>query len=237
MAYPVTKLITNSYYLSGILSRGLQSISGDQLTDGLDLLNAWIAIKTANVRLIPYFTQFDLPLVVGQEKYFIPNLVSAETFVFFIGNSTNAVRYSTLPQKRVTYFGSGRVENINSLPFSWHYERILNGANVYIYFTPNLNYPATIWGKFSLASVQLNQDLSLTLDQYYIEYLRFGLAEQICSEYNIPLQPQTQMRLKELEKIVTDVSPADLQMQKMSSLSDRMGYNYADANLGRGWRP
>lgn len=233
MAYVVHKLITNSYYLSGILARNLQTITGDQLQDGLDLLNAWIAIKSANLRLIPYFSKFDLTAVAGQEQYFIPNLISIETLVFYIG----PVRYSMLPQKRITYTGSGRIENITSLPFSWHIERTLNGANFFIYFKPNLNYPLTIWGKFQLADVSLNQDLTLTLDRYYIEYLRYGLAEQICAEYNIPLQPQAFARLQELEKIIMDVSPPDLQMQKMSNLQQNYAYNYADANLGRGWRP
>lgn len=233
MAYTVTKLITNSYYLSGILARNLQTITGDQLQDGLDLLNAWIAIKSANLRLIPYFSQFNLVANIGQEKYFIPNLIAIETLVFFIG----PVRYSMLPQKRVTYTGSGRIENINSLPFSWHIERCFGGSNFYIYFPPSQNFPLTIWGKFALASVNINQDLLLTLDQFYIEYLRYGLAEQICAEFNIPLQPQAYNRLKEIEKIITDVSPADLQMQKMSSLTKHTSYNYADANLGRGYRP
>jgi hypothetical protein len=235
MSYTVTKLITNSYYLSGILARNLQTITGDQIQDGLDLLNAWIDIKTANVRLIPYFQEYDFQAVIGQEKYFIPNLISVETFTFFIG----PVRYSTLPQKRVTYFGAGRIENITSLPFSWHLERCLNGANLYIYFLPNIQYPLQIWGKFALADLSLNQDLLLILDKYYIEYLRYGLAEQICAEYNIPLQPQAYQRLKEVEKIITDISPADLSMQKMSDLhaTQNYGYTYADANLGRGWRP
>jgi hypothetical protein len=233
MAYPVVQLITNSYYLSGILSRGLQSVTGDQLADGLNLLNAWIAVKTANKRLIPYYTVYDFTAVIGQEMYFIPNLISCETFTFFIG----PVRYSMLPQKRITYFGSGRIQNIESLPYSWHIERTLNGANLYIYFLPNIAYPLEISGKFALASVALNQDLELTLDQYYIEYLRYGLAEQICAEYNIPLQPQAYARLRELEKIITDISPADFQMQKMSSLQENVSFNYADVNIGRGWRP
>ncbi len=231
--YTVTKLITNSYYLSGVLARNLQTITGDQLEDGLDLLNGWLDIKTANVRLIPYFSQFDFTAVIGQEKYFIPNLVSVETFVFYIG----PVRYSTLPQKRITYTGSGRIENIDSLPFAWHLERTLNGSNIYIYFLPNVNYPLRIWGKFALADVSLNQNLLLTVDRYYIEYLRYGLTEQICAEFNIPMQPQAYQRLKEIEKIITDISPPDLQMQKMSSLQEHTAYNYADVNIGRGWRP
>lgn len=233
MAYTTNELITRAYYLSGVVSRNLQTVTGAQIEDGLDLLNAWLAVKSANERLIPYFTVFDFTAVIGQEVYFIPNLISVETFTFFIGT----VRYSMLPQKRVTYFGSGRIDQVNSLPFSWHIERTLNGANLYIYFTPSQDYPLQITGKFSLSSVVLFQDLSAILDRFYIEYLRYGLAEQICGDYNLQLQPQAQRRLTELEKIIMDVSPPDLQMQKMSSLQEHTGFNYSDVNIGRGWRP
>jgi hypothetical protein len=233
MSYTVTKLITNAYYLSGIVSRSLQTVTGDQLQDGLDLLNALLATKTVNVRLIPYFSVYNFTAVVDQEEYFIPNLVAVETFTFFIQN----VRYSMLPQKRITYFGSGRINDIDSLPFSWHIERAVGGANLYIYFVPNIAYPLQITGKFSLSNVVLGQDLLLTMDQFYIEYLRYGLAEQIAAEYNIPLQPQANERLKEMEKMITDISPPDLQMVKMSSLQKNVAINYADVNIGRGWRP
>ncbi len=233
MVYTTNKLISNAWYLSGIVARNLQTVTGDQIADGLDLLNAFIAVKTANVRLIPYFMEYDFTAVIGQEMYFIPNLVSIETFTFNIG----PVRYSTLPQKRITYSGSGRIDNINSLPFSWKIERALGGANLFIYFNPDQTFPLKIWGKFALAPVALGQDLSLTIDQYYIEYLRYGLAGQMSEEYNIPLQPQVANRLYELEKMILDISPPDLQMVKMSSLTENTSYNYADVNIGRGWRP
>ena|SRR3984957_8579787 len=233
MAYTVTQLINNSYYLSGIVARNLQTTTGAQIEDGLTLLNALLATKTAGIRLIPYFQEYDLTLVTGQEMYFIPNLVEAETFTFNIGS----VRYSTLPTARKAYFGSPRVDNIQSLPYDWHIERVLGGANLFMYFLPDVNYPAKIWGKFSLASVALGQDLSLTLDAFYIEYLRVALAEQICAEFNIPMQPQAAMKLAEYEKIIMDVSPPDLSMQKMSSLGCDQSLNWADINIGRGWRP
>ena len=72
---------------------------------------------------------------VGVEKYFIPGLVGIDTLVFYIQN----VRYSMQFEKRNLYFGSPRVQNINSLPFEWYFERAIGGGNLYIYFLLRVN--------------------------------------------------------------------------------------------------
>lgn len=232
MSYTVTQLVTNSWYLSNIVSRGLETISGDQLYDGLNMLNEVLAIKTASSRMIPYYSVFDFDAVIGQELYFIPNLIECQTFTFFIG----PVRYSMSYQGRKAYFGTPRVNGINTLPYQWHIERCVGGANLYTYFTPDQTYPLEITGKFSLASVSLNQDLSLTLDQFYIVYLRYALAEFMCQEYGIVFQPQGAQKLAELETTIVDISPPDLTITKLSTLRrSNAGDIYAQANLGQGW--
>lgn len=233
MAYTVTELITRAYYLSQVVSRELQTVSGDQLSDGLVWLNALLSLKSAHSRLIPYYQQYQFNAVPGTEQYFVPNLVQPETLTFNIG----PVRYSTTPQSRRPYFGSGRVDNITSLPFNWHFERLLGGSNIYLYFVPDAAYPIKIWGKFGFDNVTLNQDLLLTYDEYYIDYLRYRLAMRICSEYGIPMQPQAMEELIELEEAMTDVSPPDLTLTKISNLQGETGITWADVNLGRGWRP
>lgn len=232
MPYTTVKLITNAYYLSGLVSRKLQTVTGDQISDGLDLLNAMLAVKSANVRLIPYYQQYNFTAVVGQEKYYVPGLVSIETLTFYIGS----VRYSMQPQKRIAYWGNGRVDDINSLPYYWHPERVLGGTNIYIYFTPSQEFPMVIWGKFSLLSVALNQDLSLTLDAFFIEYLRYALAEQICQDNNISMQPAAMMRLKELESMVMYIDAPDLSSTNVVMYPRDRGFDYSDANIGQGWR-
>lgn len=233
MAYTVTELITRAYYLSQIVSRELEQVSGQQLEDGLIYLNALLSLKSASTRIIPYYSEYQFTAVAGQEKYNVPNLVNPETLTFNIG----PVRYSTAPQSRKPYFGSGRVDNIQSLPFNWHFERVLGGSDVYLYFVPNTTYPIKIWGKFGFDNVSLNQDLLLLYDEYYIDYLRYRLAQRLCSEYGIPLQPQAMDELRELEEAVTDVSPPDLTISKLSSLSGNTPLTWADINLGKGWRP
>lgn len=232
MAYTTLQLISNAYYESGIVSRGYETVSGQQANDGLQFLNELIADKTVENGLIPYYEQYDFAAVAGQEKYFIPDLIEVETFVFFI----DTVRYQTENRARREYFGSSRADNIKSLPGSWHMERCFKGANLYIYFKPNINYPLTLWGQFRLKSVVINQDLSLTLDQFYITYLKFDLAVRLCEEYNYTVPQSVAKQLAKYEDNISKKSgPMDMRIYKLSTLQRRGGINYGTVNLGHGW--
>ncbi len=232
MAYTTLELINNAYYEAGIVSRGYETVGGQQATDGLEFLNDIIADKTVENNMIPYYQEYDFPAVIGQERYFIPDLISIDTFVFFI----DTVRYQTENRGRREYFGSSRADNIQSLPGSWHMERCFQGANLYIYFKPNEAFPLTIWGQFRLSQVTINQDLSLTLDRFYINYLKYDLAVRLCTEYNFSVPPGV---MKQLQKYIDNISkksgPLDLKLIKLSSLQRRGGINYASVNLGHGW--
>lgn len=233
MAYLASTLVTRSWYLSGIVARKLQQPSGDQINDGLDLLNFLLSFKSADINLIPYWTKYDFSLISGQEAYFIPNLVAVETMTFFI----DQIRYSMLQVSRDNYWGSGRAENIKSLPYNYHVERALDGSNIYVYFLPQDNYPAQILGKFALTNVSLNTDLSLIYDDFYIEYLRHALAEYMCNEYGVIFPIGAASKMRQIVSKLQMVAPPDLSMQKMSSLQKQTGLNYGDVNIGRGWRP
>jgi hypothetical protein len=232
MPYTTLQLINNAYYESGIVSRGFETVSGQQAQDGLQFLNDLIDDKTVDNGLIPYYKELDFTAVIGQEVYFIPNLINIDTFVFFI----DTVRYQTQNRGRREYFGTSRANDIQSLPGSWHMERCFGGANLYIYFLPDQNFPLTIWGQFRLSEVTINQDLSLTLDRFYINYLKFDLAARLCAEYNYNVPPGV---AKALNKYVIDISkksgPMDLKLLKLSSLQRRGGINYGQVNLGHGW--
>ncbi len=234
MAYPVAQLIADSFYLSGKRTEGLQPVKGPDIIKGLRLLNAFLAFKTANKRLIPYYSQYDLTAVIAQEMYFIPNLISIETFTWEL----QGVRMYSNHQTRVDYFGSARVQSVMAPPYSWHEERCKGGMNLYLFFQPDQTYPLTIWGKFSLTSVVLSQDLEATMDDYYIEYLRYGLTDYICDDANITMQASAKKKLEAYEKQITDISPPDLRTKKISAFGGcgSIGF-YGYANLGKGWVP
>jgi len=92
-----------------------------------------------------------------------------------------------------------------------------------------------LYGKFSLQEVTLDQDLSLFYDRFYIEYLRYALAEYMCQEYNITFPEQSARKLDEYESVLIDISPIDLTMSKTSCLTLGNNFNYGSVNLGRGW--
>ncbi len=234
MAYSALKLITRSWYLSNIVARNAQVPTGDQINDGLDLLNSLLDFKSVQIDLIPYWTyDTSYATVAGQEDYFIANCVAIESVTFTL----QTVRYATDYTTRRNYYGSTRVNSVESLPFNWYFNRELGGGNLSLYFIPDQVYPLQIMGKFALTNVALNTDLETVYDGSYIEYLRYMLAKYMCSEYGILFNPDSEGLLKQMSRQLMDVSPPDLSMRKSSILRQGPGLNFGDVNIGRGWRP
>jgi len=234
MTYLAQTLVTKSWYLSGIVARNLQVPTGDQITDGLFLLNALLDFKQIETELIPYFTyKTNIFCVPGQETYFIPNCALIQSVTFNIG----VVRYPMQYLTDTSYFGSSRVDNIQTLPFNWTYVRELGGGNLYLYFLPDQAYQLKIFGKFFLTDVSLTTDLTTVYDTSYIEYLRYALAAYMCSEYGISFNPDSQKILDSYRRKLMYLSPPDLSMQKSSILTQGASLSFAQINLGQGFQP
>ncbi|HJY22900.1 MAG TPA: hypothetical protein VJ279_08455 [Hanamia sp.] len=234
MAYLSSNLIADSYYLSGIVSRDFETPTGGQMSDGLRLLNEVIADRTIDEGTIPYTDKYTLTAVPGTSEYFIEDLIDIDVFVFYI----QSVRYQTRNQGRQDYFGSFRATGIQSLPWNWHFERELNGGRLFLYFVPDVAYPLEIWGSFRLTSVTMFQDLSLTLDKFYTNFLLYLLAERLCESNSFTVPVNVEKKLKQYYKwIANTTNVMDLRQQKLSSLSGGEAINYAIVNLSGGWLP
>jgi hypothetical protein len=248
MPYLAQDLITRSWFLSGIVARNLQIPTGDQIYDGLQMLNDLLNFKQIETDLIPYWTYIELPLVANQEYYFLPYVAAIESATFNI----DVVRYPMDYVSRRNYYGSSRVDNISTLPFSWNYNRALGGGNMALYFKPESNYPMKMMVKLFLVDVTLTTDLTNIseivpytfvnsanqgLDTAYIEYLRYALAQYFCSEYGVLFNPESEKILTSYKRKLMYESPPDLSSIKTSILTECQGLNYGDINLGKGWRP
>lgn len=232
MAYNAQTLITRALYLSNIVSPALDTPTSDQINEGLFFLNELLSLKSIDMGLIPYFSSYTFNGVIGQEAYIVPNLLDIETMTFNLGS----VRYSMLETNRDDYFGSGRVNNIQSLPYQYHWERTQAGSTVYVYFLPQQAFTFVIWGKFGLGQVaSLQTDLSISYELNYLAYLRYALAEYMCQNYNLAFSPDNRKRLDSLEQMIRDISPLDLECGKMTQFSDGNTLNYAQVNIGKGW--
>lgn len=156
MPYTAQDLITRSWYLSGIVARNLQVPTGDQIYDGLYMLNDLLNFKQIETDLIPYWQYITFNAVSTQEYYFLPYVAAIEESTFNIG----PVRYPMVSTSRSNYFGSSRVDNIYTLPFSWNYERGVGGGTLSMYFIPDQPYPIKMKAKIFLVDVQLTTDLT-----------------------------------------------------------------------------
>lgn len=234
MAYTTNQLISNAFYAAGVVSREFETVSGAQIGNGLDWLNDIITEKVVDEAMIPYESKYTFNGVIGQEIYSVPNLIRIDTLVFY----KNSVRFAMHYTGRNAYLGSNRVENIQALPYQWYFERQLGGGNLYIYFEPDQAYPFEVHGSFRLSQVALGQDLTLTLDQFYITYLRYALADRICAEYNLDVPPNVVRQLNKYEAWINKKSrELDLSLSKVSTLQNGIGLNWAFVNLGRGFIP
>jgi hypothetical protein len=203
MASTVIQLITAAYYASGIVSREFQTVQGYQLNDGLGFLNDIIGDKVVEDDMIPYYTTgYPIQGVIGQEKYFVPNLIEAETIVFFIDPPPNEVRYSMRKNFRKQYFGSPRAQNIKSLPFNWHVETCFVGAHLFIYFLPDKAYAFQIAGLFRLAEVSVNQNLSAPITTVNLGFASisgtgtFGIGQLVVNGVDLAGTYATQQALE-----------------------------------------
>ena len=233
MAYTALQLITRSYYLSQIVSRQLQTVTGDQVTDGLYLLNADLDYKSTDVRLIPYYQRTTFNTVHGIEDYFIDGLLMVDSLTFNIGT----VRYSLIENTRDEYFAGPRIDDVQSLPYCYRVERELNGARIYLYFIPEDEYVMKLSAKYRLPNVTLSTDMSLTYDPYYLEYLRYSLAVKICEEWGSTVPDATRMKYESMQKKLMEVSPPDLSLNKRGYFGGQGVMDWQQVNIGKGWYP
>ena len=226
------ELVTLAYYISGVVSRDFETVSGSQLADGITMLNDLLTESSAKGNNIPYYTHQNFDCVKGQEEYFINDLIEVSALTYLNGN----IRYSLDSKGRNEYFGSARAENVESLPSVYTVERSLGGSKIYIYMLPQDVFTFEITGKFFLSEVTTYTDLSTITDKYYQLYLKYGVAEMICQFNDVPFGMEKKQRLDLLESQIFQVDPPDMRFRKISAYSDS-GINYAAANLYRGFLP
>jgi len=260
MAYTAQELVTRSWFLSGIVARNLQEPTGDQINDGLQMLNDLLNFKQIETDLIPYWQYITFNAVSTQEYYFLPYVAAVETSTFNI----NVVRYPMVNTSRSNYFGSSRVDNVYTLPFSWNLERGVGGSTFSMYFIPDQPYVIKMKVKIFLNDVTLQTDLTNITESFsnpnnypfyttysfitasnqgfdtsYIEYLRYALSQYMCSEYGILFNPESERILNSYKRKLMYESPPDVGGKKLSILyaNGAPGYNWGDVNVGHGWRP
>ena len=237
MPYTAVNLVNNAWYRSGIVARGLETITGEQASDGLRLLNVVLSKKSSTGQDIPYYTHTEFNAVINQEKYFVPNLIQLEEFTFNLTGGQQSVRFAIKRDGRRAYFGSPRIDDISSLIIRYYSERVNGGTNIFVYFLPSDTFKMKVTGRFSLNKVIESTDLETTLDAFYVNYLEFLLAEQICLWYKIGVPPAIRQEILELNETMKDINAPDLTPNHVSLAPRGTTLTWGYVNLGRGFMP
>lgn len=229
-------LITDAMYLSSLVSRQFESVSNDKLADGLNLLNKFLQVQTAGKGLIPYYVELPIFFTVpGIEKYALDAVTTVSSVTFFYGD----VRYQMQGLTRDQNFATYRALNFTSLPRVWHFEPSLVGGDLYLYPKPDLAYEMHVWVKKEFDEVvTFNRDLLTLFRKFYIEYIRYGLAQYICDFYQIATPMNVEDRLASLiQELSSRVGPKDFSPNTKLTLGRRSGLNWARINLSNGFEP
>tara|TARA_R110002012_G_C11660173_1_gene612147 strand:+ start:864 stop:1553 length:690 start_codon:yes stop_codon:yes gene_type:complete len=227
----VTELITRAWYQSGIVAREFETVSDAETADGLMLLNRLINRSAIEPNLISYQGHLEVSCVPGQEEYSVPGLVDLREMTFNDGE----IRFQMKRDTTKRYFGSGRVDNISTLPFHFYFERELNGGKIYLYFLPDKPYLLNITGKVSLTALLISDNLN-AYDGWFHDYLTYLLARECCLWRKRPVPVQVNVEIDRYSNLIQSISPADLTINS-SPMFKGDSMNYADYNFGRGWRP
>ncbi len=211
MPYTVTELITKAWNLSGIVAAQAETVSGDQLKEGLEHLNDFLALQSANSRMIPYTYIQHLTCIPHEEKLFVKYLIALDTLILREAEPRCFLLQSLPLLGRKEYFNQDHPSFLK--PRFYHLERTKGGSFLFLSPAPDKTYSLKLIGKFGLSEVDYNDDLSLFYDRDYLLYLRYGLADALCDLYNHPFSAKG--KLKEIEKKLLDTSPLDLNVEKI----------------------
>lgn len=227
------ELINRSFYNSQIVGKNFNTATNDQINDGLFYLNNILAEKTAQNALNPYYQPYSFTTEVGEEEYFVENLINIETLTFVY----QTVRYACNEYSRTQYFQSFRANTVETLPLTYHVERGLGGATVFLYPLPNLEYEFTMWAQFGFTTpIALNTDLFTVYDRFYTAYLELELAARLCVFYGKQIPPGVAQGLARCEASISSrISPPDLTTTKTSTLTGEASINWAFVNFSNGW--
>ena len=142
-----------------IVAAQAETVSGDQLKDGLEHLNDFLALQNANSRMIPYIRVGNLTCIPNSEELFVKHLLNIDALTLRV-EEPRSYALQTLPLLgRKGYFTHDYPFFLR--PRFYHLEKIKGGSLLFLNPTPDKAYPLKLVGKFGLTEVSYNDDLSL----------------------------------------------------------------------------
>lgn len=188
-----------------------ESISGDEINNGLVVLNAMLAAWSTEELMIPFRSLDAFPLVVGQESYTIgqsgsPNINSVRPDYITDAWLTDTLSGIDYP---INFYTSEQYEDvplksIQSIPRWLYYDTQYPNGVIYIFPTSSATtYTLNIQSnKPIMQFATINS--SMILPGEYFKAMRYLLADELAPEYGFNIQPASKLdeNIRESRKMI-----------------------------------
>lgn len=180
------EFINESYQLISA-STPTVPLKGNDLSQGVRVINMLLREFSAAGLMLTIAKQVDTPILTGQGKITFgdPSYVPTPDVVQGrISNLLNAwitlnnVNYPLIVEKDTEFFSSYKYEPLTGLPRFIIMQPQTNLTLVQVFPAPSQAYLLSIYAKFELLAITVNQDMSQLPDYMYL-FLQFALAKYL----------------------------------------------------------
>jgi hypothetical protein len=195
----VNQLIINSLYLLGELGVG-ETPDAFMLSSGVELLNELLTKFAADSIYIPYITELNFNLVVGQRTYSISDIVPADVVGdrivdlsyanYTVPSAGQGIIYPLQIINKAQYYGVTRLTPLNTRPGFIFLDKQDTESFITLYPSPDQPYPCLLGVKSMIDSLASGQSLE-ELPPFYYGFLKYCLARKFLSYYPSGNWPQT----------------------------------------------
>lgn len=182
----VREFLSNAYQLVSASSPTVP-LKGNDLSQGLRILNTVLKEYSATGLLLTIARQVDITILTGQGRITFgdPSYVpTPDSVQGRIANLLNAwvtlenVTYPLIVEKDTEFFSSYKYEPLSGLPRYIIMQPQTNLTLVQVFPAPSQEYLLSIYAKFELIAFTSNDDMSSLPDYMYL-FLQFAVAKYI----------------------------------------------------------
>jgi len=235
MVQKVAQLIEKAYRISGLYKLD-RILEGSRQQEGLGMLNDLLDSFSSSPSHIAFYDILQFPVTSLKQEYvlspsggdIVSNRIVELKFCVLI---SAGVRYPVYVVQDTYYYKQIHYTSVNARPRLVFLQNAVNQSTINFFYKPDRDYTCEIKAKFVLSNLALN-DFITNVPNYYIEYLKYSLARDLCIEY-MPSN-WTQLHEKKFEVLdsnLLNISDFNMSVIENQSLGSSRG-SWMGTNLG-----
>lgn len=176
-------IIDRAYRIIGVRSKD-RALSGDDIGQGLYILNQMLDHYSADSELIAYYDLISFPLTIGQESYTISDQVTADVtnkrlvYLKYVNLIDQQYRYPVRVENDTTFYRFTRDETVTRRPNLVFLQQEIGQSRITFIVKPDKAYTCVVKGKFILAHLELSTIITQVPIAYH-RYLEYALGNEL----------------------------------------------------------